>query len=106
MLNRPTSMKTGTRVRLRTFNGLPAAPPGIAPDENYWLLIGKLGTVRQDATEPSLHRLDAGHLTFDAPRGPQGGECWDGQNRTGTGASRVRGATADRYRCAMRDHAT
>lgn len=65
---RPTRMETGTRVRLRTFNGLPAAPPGIAPDENYWLLIGKLGTVRQDATEPSLHRLDSGHrfcIEFD-----------------------------------------
>ena len=38
-------MESGARVRLNTFNGSSIAPPDCKVPENYWLLIGHVGTI-------------------------------------------------------------
>ncbi|EOW3983014.1 hypothetical protein, partial [Vibrio parahaemolyticus] len=39
------SMKIGSKVRLKTFNGTLECPDVCKLEENYWLLIGEVGTV-------------------------------------------------------------
>ncbi|MEE9159326.1 MAG: hypothetical protein V3U60_13180 [Gammaproteobacteria bacterium] len=39
------AMDVGSRAKLRTFNGNMEAPEGCDPSENYWSLIGSIGTV-------------------------------------------------------------
>jgi hypothetical protein len=55
-----TEWKDGERVRVQTFNGASERPHAVSADEDYWLLIGRLGTVRQDPTELTLRRCYSG----------------------------------------------
>jgi hypothetical protein len=38
-------MTSGKRIKLITFNGDPFGPDNCDPAEDYWKLIGKIGTV-------------------------------------------------------------
>ena len=38
-------MEVGLKVKLKTFNGDSDAPEKCDPSENYWVLIGKTGTI-------------------------------------------------------------
>ena len=40
-----------SRVTLRSFNGTSFAPRDCRPDENYWALIGDVGTVVETINE-------------------------------------------------------
>lgn len=50
----------GQRVRLRSFNGSVEPPTLVPHDQNYWVLIGRTATVRQDPTEPQLYTYHSG----------------------------------------------
>ena len=39
-------LEPGTKVKLKTFNSTSASPEDCDPSENYWLLIGEIGTVK------------------------------------------------------------
>jgi hypothetical protein len=38
-------LSQGSRVRLKTFLGSTSAPTGTEASDNYWLLLGEVGTV-------------------------------------------------------------
>ncbi len=43
----------GTKVKLLTFNGTTEAPSDCEQSENYWALIGQVGTVIQPENQNS-----------------------------------------------------
>ncbi len=43
-------LKTGSTVKLITFNGEALSSEDCEPEENYWLLIGELATVLESET--------------------------------------------------------
>jgi hypothetical protein len=47
-------MKTGSRVKVATFNGGLSAPKGTAPKEDYWKLIGHVGSLIDVEEEMAL----------------------------------------------------
>ena len=48
-------MRVGARVKLKTFNGSVLCADTLEPSENYWLLVGAVGTISK--TENSRGRV-------------------------------------------------
>jgi hypothetical protein len=48
-------MKIGDRVKMKTFNGKVNSDKDIWVKENYWKLVGEIGTVQQDPQENSIY---------------------------------------------------
>jgi len=51
-------LQLGKRVRLVSFKGRSAAPSkGIDPTDNYWALIGSVGTIISDVPPPGIDSM-------------------------------------------------
>lgn len=48
-------MRIGDRVKLITINGKKLSPKRTANSENYWKLVGEIGTVLQSPKESSIY---------------------------------------------------
>jgi hypothetical protein len=46
-------MEVGLKVKLKIFNGDSEAPQDCSPSENYWLLIGKTGSIVEPENDRS-----------------------------------------------------
>lgn len=58
-------MDVGLKIRLKTFNGDSDKPEDCDPSENYWLLIGKTGTIVQPKNNHSRVLIQFDELVSD-----------------------------------------
>jgi hypothetical protein len=63
-------MQIGQKIKLQTFNGENEPPEDCEPSENYWLLIGKTGTIVDLKNEQSRVLIQ-----FDEPVNNLGLHC-------------------------------